>query len=699
MVTVSLKIFPFAANLLATKCVHWFLLMCVIPERIVTARVIIPQTIIDEVKARTDIVDVVSDYVRLKKRGSNFVGLCPFHTEKTPSFNVNPSRDIFKCFGCGTGGDVFNFVSQTEGLSFPESVRLLADRAGIVLPSEQIPDEEASEVDSIYQTLRFAAGSFFKLLTQSPTAQDAREYLERRGLTGESVKRFGLGFADNTWDGLIKEARKAHISSELLEKAGLIIAKKNRDGHYDRYRNRIIFPITSHVGKVVGFGGRVLDPEDEPKYINSPETKVYNKSRVLYGLFQARNEIRKRDEVLLVEGYTDVIALHQAGLEHAVATCGTAVTVEQIKLLSRYTNRIVLLYDADSAGIRAAFRAIDLILEHGFGASAVSLPPGQDPDSYVRKEGAEAFDSYLKRERQDVVHFILNHARSADKMKTPEDQAGVQRTILRTIGKIQDPLVRESYVKLASEAMDIPDLQLRQVLNELITSDRRKRLRRTRASEQSNRVALRSEGSAGIPNDHRSGYTSNEDSRLRQTSTEDLPGGNLLPVGAINEEVLPAEKTLFGIMLRDGRPLVEFIMSNMSISDFSEGTSREMAEKIVTMYEEGPIIISGFIEGKHGDGLRRLSTEVLTYDIEPSENWLKKKKITVPGLNQEARESAASAMTILKLERIETTIVKNKERMYRAQQNDEDTRNLAEKMMELTQIRKNIQERKFIQRV
>ncbi len=647
----------------------------------------IPPHIIDDVRAQTDIVDVVGDYVQLKRRGSNFVGLCPFHTEKTPSFNVNPARNIYKCFGCGVGGDVFNFISETEGLSFPESVRLLADRAGILIQDESGPDDDASETDGIYRALRFAAKSFFNSLTQTDDGVVAREYLQGRGLTAESVKSFGVGYAPDSWDNLIKAAEKEKVEIEFLEKAGLAIPRKSGDGFYDRYRKRIIFPITSHVGKIIGFGGRVLDPEDEPKYINSPETLVYNKSRVLYGLFQARNPIRKRGESILVEGYTDVIALHQAGIDNSVATCGTAVTIEQVKLLSRYASRIVLLYDSDSAGIRAAFRAIDLILEQGTGATAVALPYGYDPDSFVREKGAETFETYLRENRQDIVHFILNNARGAGQMDTPEGQAKVQRTVLNTIGKIPDPLVRESYIKLASDAMEIPDLQLRGILESITRSAGKRRISRSAGSSSRDGESpdFTSGSSKASRNTGSTGPENQADGSQLQPATTEQPS-----------RILPCEKNLFAIMLQDGLPLIEFVMSNLSLSDFSAGTARNMAESVIAMYDAGEMDLNGLFDGSHGVKLQRLAAEVLTHDVEPSENWEKKKNIPVPGLNQEARESAASAMMLLKLERVDQAIRTQQKELYAAQGNPDATRTLAEKMMELHALKKVIQDRKFI---
>ncbi|GMQ81822.1 MAG: DNA primase [Rhodothermia bacterium] len=625
----------------------------------------IPQEIIEEVRSRVDIVDVVSDYVQLKKRGSNFVGLCPFHQEKTPSFNVNPARDIYKCFGCGVGGDVYNFVTEIESLSFPEAIRLLADRVGVSVPESNESTEEGSETDAIYHALRFAAGHFFETLKNSGDAKEARRYLKARGVTTESVKSFGIGFAPNKWDDLLTSSEKSHLKPELLERAGLIIPRKEKEGYYDRYRNRIVFPIVSHVGKVLGFGGRVVDAKDEPKYINSPETLVYNKSRVLYGLYQARQEIRGREETLLVEGYTDVVALHQEGFKYSVATCGTALTEDQIRLLGRYAKRIVLLYDADVAGARAAIRSIDLILGQGLSAYAVALPEGHDPDSYIKEFGREAFESYLKEHREDFVHFILSRSRMAGRMDTPEGQADVQRAILRSISQIPDPLVRESYLKLASDALDIPDMELRGVLREIDKSNRRLSGKRVATKERNRRTGS---------------YETAVDTREQAHSPRSHP----------------AEKTLLKLMLEEGLPLVELILGNTALSDFSPGTTRHMAECLVEMYEKGAIDQKVFVSGTLGDDVRELSTELLTTDIEPSENWKRRKNISVPKFNDDAVEAAKSAIMHLKLDRIDQTIRQQKDRIFKEEQAGNDVRDLQNEMMKLHEMRKFVAERKFI---
>ncbi|MBT8399929.1 MAG: DNA primase, partial [Rhodothermia bacterium] len=414
----------------------------------------IPEDKIEEVRAASDVVDVVSDYVQLRKRGSNFVGLCPFHNEKTPSFNVNPSMQIFKCFGCSSGGDVFQFVKQIENVEFPEAVRILADRAGITLPEAEQDFEEASETESILHALRFAARVYHDQLVEAAEAESARRYLVERGVKPSSIKKFGVGYALPEWEGLLKTAESSHIPVEVLSKAGLVIQRKDSDSYYDRFRGRIIFPILSHVGKVLGFGARILDGrEDEPKYVNSPETKVYHKSRVLYGLYQARQEIRRAEEVFLVEGYTDVIALHQEGVGNAVASSGTALTSDQIALLDRYCKRVVLLFDADSAGANAAVRGIDLVLQRGMAVYVVTLPEDDDPDSFARREGGDAFRQYALEQRKDFVTFKYEYGLSVLKDKTPESLAALQRSIIRSVAAIPDPLVQESYLKRASDVM------------------------------------------------------------------------------------------------------------------------------------------------------------------------------------------------------------------------------------------------------
>ncbi|MDA0684497.1 MAG: DNA primase [Bacteroidetes bacterium] len=623
---------------------------------------IISDTSIEEVRSSADIVDVVGDYVRLKKRGSNFVGLCPFHTEKTPSFNVNPGLGIFKCFGCGEGGDVFSFVSRVEGLTFPESVRLLAERVGIVLPEADVPGEEASENESIYHALRFAARFFHDSLGSTDEAEVARSYLKKRGVTPEAVKTFGIGFAPDGWDHLIKAAEAAPINVEILEKAGLVVPRKDGSGHYDRYRYRLIFPIFSHVGKVLGFGGRILREDDEPKYINSPETAVYNKSRVLYGLYHAKNAIRSREEVILVEGYTDVVALYQAGVQHVVASSGTALTDDQVSALSRYARTIVLLYDADKAGLRAALRGIDLVLKKGLIPYAVRLPDGDDPDSYVRDNGGPAFEAYLRDHRQNFIDFVYENARAAGSMDTPEGRASVQRTIVQSVALIPDDLVRESYLRTASSRLDIPDLQLRPVLDAAMRGERRAVVRQERRQQA-------------------------------RTSTEEQPA---IRRRSSQEGPLPMEKKLLRLMLEGGIPMIEWIMGTMPLADFTDGPSRIMASELVHQYEDDSFDRQTFFTNVQNEDVRSLAADVMTLQVEPSENWTRRKNIRVPGLDENSTEAAASAMVLLKLHRVQEREDVLRAEIYRLESAGENTRELNQQLVDLKRFEKAVRERKFI---
>ncbi len=622
--------------------------------------------IIEEVRAVADVVDVVGDYVRLKKRGSNFIGLCPFHAEKTPSFNVNPRLGIFKCFGCGEGGDVFSFVSRVENLQFPEAVRLLAERFGVTIPEPEPEDGSGSVEESILHALRFAARFFHERLARSDDADAARRYLQQRGLGTDVVKRFGLGYAPDAWDGLLGAATDASISVETLEKAGLVLPRREGGGWYDRYRARLIFPILSHVGKVLGFGGRILvDEPGQPKYVNSPETAVYHKSRVLYGLFQAKQAIRAREEAILVEGYTDVIALHQAGVHHVVASSGTALTPDQVRLVSRYARRVLLLYDADDAGARATARGIDLCLEGGIVPYVVALPDGEDPDTFARKQGGEAFEAYLAAERQEFVAYLHERARTEGTLDAPESRAAAQHAVVRTIGRIADPLLRESYLQQAATVMDVPDMYLRRALDQERVQDERRRVPRDRTPARPADV----EGSAARP----------------------AAGA----VRRVSVDPLPEEKTLLRLMLENGSEMVAFVLSRTSLDEFTEGPARDAAGHLVRLYQEGQLGRRPFLDGTFGDEVRQLATEVLTDVVEPSANW-SRRRIEVPRLNEDPHAAAAGAMTLLKLDRLDAMITDIRHALFREEQDGGDVRALQEELLSLQQLRRQVEDRRFL---
>ncbi len=647
----------------------------------------IPDDKIEEIRATADIVDVVSDEVRLKKSGSGYKGLCPFHNEKTPSFHVDPNKNLFYCFGCQKGGDVFTFLQEVQGLTFIESARLLAERAGIPLPEDTVDEEVAGEIESIYHALRFAARFFYRQLTQEGRGKRALNYLRARSVEPKTIKTFGLGYAPDAWDALLTAAEEASIEPETLEKAGLIIERKDGSGYYDRYRNRVIFPIFSHVGKVLGFGGRILDDEaDQPKYINSPETRVYDKSKALYGLRQGKRAIRQQDEAILVEGYTDVISLYQAGVRHAVASSGTALTEPQVKTLARYAKRLILLYDADEAGARAARRGLDLVLAQELGAYVVELPDGEDPDSFVQAHGAEEFERYLHEERQDLPAFRYRQAERAGELDTPEDRVDVQRSIMRSIAHIPDASLRREYVRRTSEVIGVPDNDLFRMLDEALNKEARRAERRARREQKRQQSAApRPPTPADAP-----------------PSTKTLSEGGEPHQEAAREEdhvaPLPEERVLVRLLLDHGEPMVEFILGNMALDEFSAGPTRKLVRALAEMYSEGEVDTETALNGALGPKVQNLAASVMMDEYEPSKHW-GQREITVPRLNEKPYEAAASAMTLLKLDRVNDAIDTHRQKIYQADQNGDDDalRTLQNQMMGLHDLRKRIEQREYLE--
>lgn len=405
----------------------------------------------DEIRASADIVEIVGDYVKLKKAGSGFTGLCPFHTEKTPSFHVTPRMGIYKCFGCGASGDVFSFIMEMEGVSFPESMRSLAERYGIDLPDEGEENESQSELtkqkEGIYHALKFAGLWFHTQLQELEEAETARNYLIRRGYPKKIWRSFGLGYAPRG-NALLTAALKEGIKEEYLLQADLIKESNRGSGYYDSFRERLMFPIFNPSGKLIAFAGRILNEQKKAaKYINSAQTLVYNKSEVVYGVNFARNEIRKEKEVILVEGYTDVITLNQHGIKNVVASSGTSLTSGQINILQRYGKRIIMIYDSDSAGQAAMERGMDIALEQGMEVQLMELPADQDPDSFVKQFGTDSFYDFKKKHSEDFVTFSIHKAEKQGEMESPAGRSQVIKQIIESISRIPEELDRQLYVQ------------------------------------------------------------------------------------------------------------------------------------------------------------------------------------------------------------------------------------------------------------
>ena len=425
----------------------------------------------DKVKQQADIVRVVGEYVQLKKGGQNFRGLCPFHSEKTPSFNVHPVRQIYHCFGCGKGGDVFNFVMEMERCEFPEAVRIVAEKCGIPVPSkrERTPEEkrESQQRSLLVEMHRETQAFFVKQLEGTLEGKAARAYLEDRGLDKEVLVRFGIGYAPSGGDLLLRHL-KPRYPEPLLAASGLV--SRDAGGRlFDRFRRRIMFPIANESGKIVAFGGRALGDE-QPKYLNSPESPIYSKSNVLYHLDRAREALRQQDFAVLVEGYMDAIAAARAGAGNVVASCGTSLAEPQVKLLSRFTRRIVVNYDPDTAGQAATERSLAILLEHGFEVRVLALPGKADPDKFIREQGAEAYLKLLK-ESPAYVDYLVGRARQMD-LSTGEGKLRAVNYLLPYVQKIPNRLLRSEWATRISQQLRVEEPVLREALRKA-ASERR----------------------------------------------------------------------------------------------------------------------------------------------------------------------------------------------------------------------------------
>ena len=448
----------------------------------------IPHDTIMNILDTVRIEEVVSEFVSLKKRGANLIGICPFHKEKTPSFIVSPAKGIFKCFGCGKAGDSVRFIMEHEHYSYPEALRFLAQKYGII-----IEEKEQSPEDLVAQNERermFNINSFAQQYFSDTIHNDEEgvaiglSYFRERGFRDAIINKFQLGYCPNQKDAFIQYAIKNGYSKDLLLKTGL--ASGNEDRMYDRYQGRVIFPIHNLTGKVIGFGARILSGDKtKAKYLNSPESEIYNKSQTLYGIYFAKNTISRLDNCILVEGYADVLSMHQAGIENVVASSGTSLTVEQIRLISRYTKNVTILYDGDNAGIHAALRGTDMILEEGLNVRIVVLPPDEDPDSFVQHNPIENVTAYIENNAKDFISF-KTQLLLKDAANNPIKRAEVLKDIISSIAVIPDAIYRASYIKECSRMMEMPEQYLMNELNKII----RAKLRKDSAKEQLPEIAV-----------------------------------------------------------------------------------------------------------------------------------------------------------------------------------------------------------------
>ncbi|HVN47399.1 MAG TPA: DNA primase [Bacteroidota bacterium] len=622
----------------------------------------IPDDTIEEVRNSTDIIDVVSAYVRLKKRGKNYLGLCPFHTEKTPSFTVSAEKQMYHCFGCGKGGNLFTFVMEMEKVSFVEAVRSLAAKAGITIPEETRPQtEEQSEAERLYDVCRFAGMQFYKNLVETDEAvpdgrqgKFALDYVHKRGFTDETIRTFGVGYSQNSWDALVQLAATEGFKPEELVKAG--VARKREDGSlYDYFRGRVMFPIFSATGRVIGFGARKI-LEDDPiagKYINSPETPIYNKSRVLFGLFHAKEAIRQEDMALMVEGYADLISLYQAGIKNVVASSGTALTEEQVALLGRYSKNLTLVYDGDSAGSNATLRGIDIALEQDFNVRIVVLPEEEDPDSFVQKNGGNAFNELLKN-AVSFIDFKASRFQQSGAFATPEGKTDAVRSLVQSMAKMNDELKRNFYVKEVAEKYGIHESVLFRELGTLLHE----------------RTPFR----AGHPPRVEAILPAKEPGVAPEKKSEKIPA---------------EERDLVKLLLEGNLDVLHFILSHISVEQFGNAQTRALAQFLIDRYDErGTIDATSIVHEIADPAMQNLVSDLTLSRYELSRNW--EHGIDEPDPMIIARD----ALWRMQRKAIQRAMEENQRAMRDAAAQHTDTMPLLQRQQELLQMSKQLEQLK-----
>jgi len=592
-----------------------------------------PETV-ERIKQAADIVEVVGDFVSLKKKGANYSACCPFHNEKSPSFNVNPVRQIFKCFGCGAAGDSIKFVMDIDGIGYGEALRYLANKYQIEVQEEEVTDEEAlrqNARESLYLILNFAKNFYQQQLTQTDEGQSIGvSYFRERGFTSDIQKKFELGYSTDTWDALTKEALSKGYTADILLKAGLLIHKEgSQTAGYDRFRGRVIFPIHNVAGKVIAFGARILKTDkSQPKYLNSPETEVYHKSDILYGIFQAKNAIRQQEACYLVEGYTDVVSLHQAGIENVVASSGTSLTTEQIRLIGRFTPNITILYDGDMAGIKAALRGLDLVLEEGLNVSIVLFPDGEDPDSYVRRVGAEAFKEYLKKASRDFITF-KTETLLQDAGNDPFRLAAVIGEVVNSIIKIPDAIKRQVFFHRTSEMMKVDEQMLISEGNKLLRKLHTQPKPQERGSNRPSNFAPQGPQDISFVDDGPPADFFAGDSPSATTEIEEEQAQRTKLY--YQEEAFIRLLVLYGANeLEPTISVCAYVLGEIQGIDFKDPVFHHLLTLFREHYSRENVLKTDYFQNHHESEIRDLTISWLTSKYELSTLWTEKFEIYVP---------------------------------------------------------------------
>ena len=587
----------------------------------------IPESKIEEIRESVDIVDVISQHVQLRKRGKNFIGLCPFHSEKTPSFTVSEEKQIFHCFGCHTGGNVFKFLTEFHKISFVEAVQELAEQQGITIEFDKAEyTEQQSEQEVLYDINTEAARYFLNNLLNDDEGEFARKYLHERNIKTQTLRTFGLGYTLRGWENFINYAKSRNLNVDKCIQLGLI-GKSSEGKLYDKLPGRLIFPIFSPNGRVVAFAGRVLDAKDTgAKYINSPESLIYIKGRILYGLSFAKDDIRRLDKAIIVEGYMDLISLYQSGIKNVVAVSGTALTDDQVQLLSRYTMNVVLLFDADVAGIKASMRSIEILLKRDMEVKIVSLPKGEDPDSYVNKHGKDEFEELIKR-AENFLEYESKYYESQGKFDDPSTAAEAIRELVKPVALINDELKRNLLIRNIAKKFNLRE--------KLIESELDKQIKQVNRFEKTDSKVIQNRRAEETP------------STLIDAATE------------ISPVLYNLEKEILRLLFEADKPVAELIFTYLHPEDFSNSLNRELFKIVKAEFEnEGNFSTSGLVSVLN-DERKETYVRELTFDkYSVSSSWEER----FPSITAEMTMMRFAKDTVMKfvIERIEKRIQSNR---------------------------------------
>lgn len=647
----------------------------------------IDQETIQRIMDAARIEEVIGDFVSLKKRGANHIGCCPFHNEKTPSFYVSPSKGIFKCFGCGEAGDVVKFLMKHEHYTYPEALRWLADKYHIEIKEEEQTEEEKqrqTERDGLFHVSEFAQKYFADLLYNDEMGRAVGlSYFHGRGLSDEVIKRFGLGYCLDEWSNFTDHALKNGYSLQVLEKTGLTIVKEDTGKQYDRFRGRVMFPIYSISGRVLGFSGRVLTSEKQAaKYVNSPDSDIYNKSRILYGLYQARSAIAKADKCYLVEGNVDVISMHQSGVENTVASCGTSLTVEQIRLIKRYTQNVTVLYDGDKAGVKAALRAIDLLFAEGMHVRLVLFPDDEDPDSYAQKYGSTQLQEFLASHEDNFIMYKTRVLLDGVK-DDPIRKAELVSETARSIALVADLLERSEYIRQCSQMLRVSEEALGTAVARAIGSARQK------VAEESGerRVESGEQGADGAGQK----LTTDRSPRTTDTAPPEVERHLVRLLLNYGNEALSQDFTdENGTQQTSTYTVAQIIVGELEGEklSFSHPLCQRVLEQCSLMVEmAGRVEVSRFVDSAD-DALRTFCATVMmdTYSI-CEESW-KKKNIYPPKEEDNLLQDVRDSLNTFKSLRLAQMIAERRERLMGA--SDEEQMQLLAEIKQYTDLSRQI---------